>query len=132
MIHLMLNDLCRLAGIGFHPCLHLLGLILHLDSFIPLALAGTSEKRQTPLFGVIRIILFDDFGIEHHGVYRSSSALIKKRDDSFFHADHIRRHTDTGFLVRHQCVEQVLRDKRLDFVKTAIAPFCLQIANSVK
>ena len=33
-------------------------------------------------------------------IYRSSSALIKKRDDAFFHADHIRRHTDAGFLVR--------------------------------
>lgn len=42
--------------------------------------------------------------------YRSSSALIEKRDDAFFHADHIRRHTDTGFFVCHQCVEQVLRD----------------------
>ena len=68
MIHLVLNDLRRPAGIGFHSCLHIHGLVLHLDGFIPFALAGTSEKRQTAFFGVIRIILFDDFGIEHHGV----------------------------------------------------------------
>ena len=84
MIHLMLNDLRRPAGVGFQPCLHCDSLILHFDGFIPLALAGTSEKRQTALFGVIRTILLNDFGIEHHGVYRSSSAFIEKRNNAFF------------------------------------------------
>ena len=51
MIHPVLNDLRRPAGIGFHPCLHLHGLVLHLDGFIPFALAGTSEKRQTAFLG---------------------------------------------------------------------------------
>lgn len=57
---------------------------------LPFALAGSSEKRQTALFGIIRAILFDDLGIEHHGVYRRPSALVK---DALFHADHICRHT---------------------------------------
>ncbi len=51
MIHLVLNDLRRPAGVGFHSCLHLGSLILHLDGFITLALAGISEKRQTAFFG---------------------------------------------------------------------------------
>ena len=60
MIHLVLNDLRRPAGVGFQPCLHLHGLILHFDGFIPLALARTSEKRQTSFLGIISAIFFKE------------------------------------------------------------------------
>ena len=46
MIHLMLNDLRRPAGKVFRTCLHIQGLILHLDGLIALALARAAEKRQ--------------------------------------------------------------------------------------
>ena len=44
MIHLVLNDLRRPAGVGFQPCLHIHGLILHLDSFI----SRPSEGHNPP------------------------------------------------------------------------------------
>ena len=44
MIHLMLNNLRRPAGIGFHSCLHLHGLVLHLDGFI----SRPSEGHNPP------------------------------------------------------------------------------------
>ena len=105
MIHLMLNDLSRPAGEVLCARLHLQGLILHLDGLIALALARAAEKRQTTFLGVIRAVLLDDLGIEHHGVRRSSSAFIEKRDDALANTDHIRRHADTAFSVRHQRVK---------------------------
>ena len=110
MIHLMLNDLRRPAGEVLRARLHFQGLILHLDSLITLTLTWTAEKRQTAFLGVIRAVLLDDLGVEHHGVCRSSSALVEKGDDSFGYANHIRRHANTVFSVRHQRIKQVLRD----------------------
>ena len=72
MIHLMLNDLRRPASEVFRACLHIQGLILHLDGLIALALTGAAEKRQTAFLGVIRAVLFDDLGVEHHRIGRSS------------------------------------------------------------
>ena len=46
MIHLMLNDLRRPTGEVFRSCLHVQGLILHLDGLISLALARAAAKRQ--------------------------------------------------------------------------------------
>ena len=100
MIHLMLNDLCRPASKVFRACLHFQGLILHLDDFISLALTWAAEKRQAAFLGVVCAVFLDDLGIEHHGVCRSSSTLIKKCDDALAHTDHIRRHADTAFSVR--------------------------------
>ena len=99
MIHLMLNDLCRPAGEVFRTCLHIQGLILHLDGLIALTLTGAAEKRQAAFLGVVRTVLLDDFGIEHHRICRSSSALVMKGDDALTHADHIRRHANATFLV---------------------------------
>ena len=82
MIHLMLNDLRRPAGEVLCSRLHFQGLILHLDSFIALTLTGVAEKRQTAFLGVVRAILLDDLGIEHHRVCRSSSALVEKGNDA--------------------------------------------------
>ena len=110
MIHLMLNDLCRPAGEVFRAYLHIQGLILHLDGLIALAFTRAAEKRQTAFLGVVRAVLLDDLGIEHHGICRSSSALVKKSDDALAHTDHIRRHADTAFSVRHQRIKQVLCD----------------------
>ena len=107
----MLNNLCGPASKGFSACLEFCSLPLNFDSLVPFARTWTAEKRKTTFLGIIRPLLFDDFGIEHHGVYRSSSALIKEIDDALSHTDHICRHTDAGFLVRHQCVEQVLCDR---------------------
>ena len=76
MIHLMLNDLRRPAGEVFRARLHIQGLILHLDGLIALALTGAAEKRQTTFLGVIRAVLLDDLGIEHHRICRSSSTFI--------------------------------------------------------
>ena len=97
----MLNDLRRPAGEVLRARLHIQGLILHLDDLISLALTGAAEKRQATFLGVVRAVLFDDLGIEHYGICRSSSALVEKGDYTLAHADHIRRHADTSFLVRH-------------------------------
>ena len=59
----MLNDLRRPAGEVLRTCLHLQGLILHLDSLISLALTGAAEKRQTAFLSVIRVDLLNDLGI---------------------------------------------------------------------
>ena len=115
MIHLMQNNLCRPAGVVFRACLHFQGLILHLDGLITLALTGAAEKRQAAFFGVIRAVLFDDLGIEHHCICRSSSTLVKKGDDALAHANHIRCHPDTTFSVRYQRIKQVLRDLQIFF-----------------
>ena len=76
MIHLMLNDLCRPSGEVFRSCLHIQGLILYLDGLISLTLTGDAEKRQTAFLGVVRAVLLDDLGIEHHRIGMSSSALV--------------------------------------------------------
>lgn len=115
MIHLMLNDLSGPAGEVFRARLHLQGLILHLNGLIALALTWGAKKRQAAFLCVVRAILLDDFRVKHHRVGRNSSALIKKRDDAFFRANHIRRHTDTAFSVRHQRVNQVLCDLQIFF-----------------
>lgn len=44
MIHLVLNDLRRPAGVGFYARLHLQGLVLHLDVLITLTLAWAAEE----------------------------------------------------------------------------------------
>ena len=115
MINLVLDDLCRPAGEGFDARLHLGGLVLHLDGFVALALTGATEKRQAALFGIVRAVLLDNLGIEHHGIRGSSSALVEKGDDALAHANHIRRHTNTAFPVRHQRFKQVLRDLQILF-----------------
>ena len=101
MIHLVLNDLRRPAGEIFRACLHLQGLILHLDGFISFTLAGAAEKRQTTFLSVVRAVLLDDIGIEHYRIGRSSSALVEKSDDTLAHTDHIRRHAYTAFSMCH-------------------------------
>ena len=115
MIHLMLNDLRRPAGEVFRACLHLQGLILHLDGLITLALTGAAEKLKTAFLSVVCAVLLDDLGIEHHCICRSSSALIEKRDDALANTNHIRRHADTAFSVRYQRVKQVLCDLQIFF-----------------
>ena len=115
MIHFMLNDLRCPAREVFCARLHFQGLILHLDGLIALALARAAEKRQTSFLGVVRAVLLDDFGIEHHRIGRSSSALIEKGDNAFAHTDHIRRHTNTTLSVSYQCIKQVLCDLQILF-----------------
>ena len=110
MICFMLNNLRRPAGIGLDAGLQFQGLILDLDGFIAFARARTAEKRKASLFGIVGAILFDNLGIEHHGICRCSSTLIEKCDDAFLHANHICRHTDATVLVRYQRIKQVLRD----------------------
>ena len=90
-------------------------LILHLDGLIALALTGAAEKRQTAFLGIVRFVLLDDLGIEHHCICRGSSTLVEKSDDALTHTDHIRRHTDTAFSVRHQRIKQVLGDLQIFF-----------------
>ena len=115
MIHFMLNNLCRPAGEVFRARLHIQCLILHLDGLIALALTGAAEKRQATFLGVVRAVLLDDFGIEHYRICRGSSALVEKGDDALTHADHIRRHANTVFSVRHQRVKQILGDLQIFF-----------------
>jgi len=117
MIHFMLNDLCRPAGEVFRACLHFQGLIPHFDGLVALALPGTAEKRKAGFLCVVRAVLLDDLGIEHHRVGRNSSALVEKGDDALAYADHIRRHADTAFSVRYQRVKQVLRDLQIFFCR---------------
>ena len=115
MIHLMLNDLSGPAGEVFRARLHLQGLILHLNGLIALALTWGAKKRQAAFLCVVRAILLDDLGIEHYSICGSSSALVKKSDNALTHTDHICRHTDTAFSVRHQRIQQVLRDLQIVF-----------------
>ena len=75
---------------------------INLDRFIAFARTGPAEKRQAAFLGIVRTVLFYDFGVEHHGICRNSSALIKKCNDALLHADHIRRHTDTTIFVSNQ------------------------------
>lgn len=67
MVNLMLYDLHRPVHVCFDACLHLQGLILHLDSLIPSAFTGTAEQWH-PLPGVVRTILFQNDRVEHHGI----------------------------------------------------------------
>ena len=115
MIHLMLNDLRGPAGVGLDAGLKFQGLILDLDGFIAFTRTWAAEKRQAAFLGVVRAILLDNFGIEHHRVCRSSSALVKKGDDALTHANHIRCHADTTFSVCHQRIKQVLCDLKIFF-----------------
>ena len=118
----MLNDLRCPAGKVFSACLHLQGLVLHLDGLIALALTGAAKKRQTSFLGVVRAVLLDDFGIEHHGVCRNSSTLIKKSNDALAHANHIRCHSDTAFSMRHQRIKQILCDLQILFCSNLRLP----------
>lgn len=115
MINFMLNDLRRPADEVLRACLHIQGLILHLDSLISLTLTWPAEKRQAAFLGVVRTVLLDNLGIEHHRVGRSSSALIEKGDDALANTDHIRRHSDTAFSVCHQRIKQVMHDQQIFF-----------------
>ena len=105
MIHFMLNDLRRPAGVGLYAGLQFRGLILDLDGFIAFARTRTAEKGQTAFLGVIHTIFFDDLGIEHHRVCWSSSTLIEKGNNALLNANHICRHADTSFFVRHQRIQ---------------------------
>ena len=58
MIHLMLDDLRRPAGEGFHAGLHFEGLILHLDRLVPFAPSGPAQKREATLLGVVCSVFF--------------------------------------------------------------------------
>ena len=111
----MLNDLRRPAGEVFRACLHFGGLILHLDSLIALTGTWSAEKRQTAFLGVVCAILLDNFGIEHYGICRSSSALVEKGNDALANTNHIRCHANTAFLVRHQRIKQILGDLQIFF-----------------
>ena len=115
MIHLMLNNLRRPAGEVFRTSLHFQGLILHLDGLMVLALMGATEKRQAIFLGVVCAVLFDDLGVEHHGICRSSSAFIEKGDDALTHTYHIRCHANTAFSVHHQRIKQILCDLQIFF-----------------
>ena len=68
MINFVLNDLrgpaCEILGMRFH----FKSFELHLDGLISFALMGAAEKRQTTFLGVVRAVLLDDLGVEHHGV----------------------------------------------------------------
>ena len=108
----MLNNLRRPTGEVFRVHLPVQGLILHLDGFISLTLTWAAEKRQTAFLGIVRTILLDDLGVEHHGIRGSPSALVEKGDDALAHTNHIRRHANAGFLVRHQRVKQGMRDSK--------------------
>ena len=68
MVNFMLNNLCRPASEVFRSCLHIQGLILHLDGLIALTFTGTAEQRKTAFLGVVRAFLLNDFGVEHHGI----------------------------------------------------------------
>ena len=122
MIHLVLDNLSSPAGIGFDASLHLGCLVLHLDGLVALTLARTTEERQTALFGIVRTVLLDNLGVEHHGVCGSSSALVEKGYNALTHADHIRRHADTAFSVRHQRIKQVLCDLQILFSCNLLLP----------
>lgn len=115
MIYFVLNDLRGPAGIDFDACLHLHVLILDLDGFIAFTRTWVAKKRQTSFLCIVDTVLFDDLGIEHHGICWSSSAFIVKGNDTLLDSNHIGCHTDTAFLVRHQRIKQILCDLQIFF-----------------
>ena len=104
MIHFMLNNLRRPAGVGLYARLQFDSLIPHLYRSVPLTFARTAEEGQAAILGIVRAVLFDNLGIKHYRVCRSSSALVKKCDDAFFYANHVCCHTDTAFFMGNQCI----------------------------
>ena len=123
MVNFVLNYLCSPTCEILSMRFHLKRLELHFYCFISFAFSWATEKRQTAFLGVVRAVLFDDLGIEHHRIGRSSSTLIEERNDAFAHANHIRRHADTAFSVRHQRVKQVLCDLQI-FFRCDLRPPC--------
>ena len=57
MINFVLDDLCRVVGVGLNASLQFQGLVLNLDGFITFTRCRAAEKRQTALLGIIRIII---------------------------------------------------------------------------
>lgn len=115
MIHLILDNLRFPSGVGLDAGLQFQGLILYLDGSITFTKSRAAEKRQTTFFGVVYAALFDDLGIEHRCICKSSSALIEKCNDTLAYTYHIRRHTDTAALVCYQRIEQVLCNLQISF-----------------
>ena len=108
MVDFVLYDLCRPTFVILGAGLHLQGLVLNLDSLIPLALAGTAEQRQTSFFGIVRLILFQNDRVEHYGVRGLPSAFIQEGDDAFSYTYHIRSHTNAILSVSHQGLKEVI------------------------
>ena len=108
MIHLMLNDLRCPAGVGLDAGLQFQSLIFNLDGFISFTRARVAKERQAAFLGIVHTVFFDNLGVEHHRICRSSSTLVEERYDTLANTDHIRRHTDTAFPVRHQRIKQIL------------------------
>lgn len=61
--------------------------------------------------------LFYNLVINHHSLFRSSSTIIRKCDDTLLNTDLIRHHTYTAIFVRHQRIKQILCDLQIFFYR---------------
>ena len=100
MVDFVLNDLRRPAGERLDARLKLLVLPLHLDGLKPLRFPCAGQG-QAALLRVIRRGFFDDLRVEHDHV----CTAVVKRDDTFIHADHVRRHAHAAVPVRGEGVQ---------------------------
>ena len=117
MVDFVLNNLCRPTLVVLGASLHIQGLILDLDGLIAFALTGATEQRETSLFGIVRLILFEDDRVEHYGICRSSSAFVQECDDALSNTYHICCHTNTGLSVSHQGLKEVVGNTDIQFQK---------------
>ena len=107
VIDLMLNDLRGEAGVARRPPSEALILILYADRLISGAGSGASQEREAAFLRLICAGPADDLRVIHHRIF----AVVTERDDALRDADHIRRHADAGFLMRHERVQQIPPDE---------------------
>ena len=117
MVDFVLNNLRRPPFIVFGAGLHFQGLILNLNGLISLALTGTAEQRQTPLFCIVGLILFEDDRVEHYCVCWGSSAFVKEGYDAFPNTDHIRSHFNARLTVSHQSLKEIIGNPDIFFCR---------------
>ena len=87
MIHFVLNDLRRPAGVGFETDFKTIVLITNLDFPVTNGSAG-SGQGQASLFCFVAVLFSDDFRVKH----QLGSMLTGKYNDPFCLSDHICRH----------------------------------------
>ena len=105
MVHFVLDDLRRPAGILLPLLLPAAVQIFHFDVLIPGGLPDTIQGKAAFLRLIGRILLYDDRVIHYH----VHEAHIDD-DDPLLHGDHVCRHTDAAILIGFQCILQVLTD----------------------
>ena len=108
MIYLVLNYLCRPAGVSLYPHAHVTRLPFDFYLSVPLGFSRSVE-RKAAFLGVVRFGKTQYLGVEHFCVF----SVVVEHDDAHIHADHIRRHTDAFVGVGFQRVGKVVGGRRV-------------------